>query len=994
MDSSLRLLAACQLQPVETTRDNYAADLQQSLRGELSSEIAARQFFHSTYPAGGMQDVCGRIFKRLSVGNASNEPSVYRLGTAFGGGKTHTLISLAGASHFPNLIQEEVTPVPRECMPPKPVRLATFSGENSDVERGAPIPGSDGLRAKSLIGQLAWQLGGDQAFEDFRIYDRNLSSPGSEDLRRLLGYGPCLILIDELVQWLDRIANSNSPDRLQNVRTQFSSLAQAVEHSPNAALVITTPDPAADAYGDSTQLTLDMLNELDSILARVAYQALPTDIPDIPSILRRRLFSSVNEPARNLVSEAYATLWRRNRALITPPPPDKSVQQWFYDHYPIHPDSLAVIVQKIAANPNFQRTRGVLRLLGKTAHHLKSSELDDDALLIHPHHIDPSFPEINAELTTRIEHSEFASAIVADITSPGSTANRIDQTRPTRPARRIARAALLSSLAPVATARGATPGDLVRAVVTPLDEDPSVIANAVTEFRNQALYVNDNPNALRVEFTTVPNLNRLLLERRNAVTAAEISAHVRQAIANCFAPSANSKTKFESVIFPSNSDIPDNRNSVSLGVINGEWITQESAIRNEALTNFYRNRPSGSSERPREYKNNLLVLIADADHANVLARHARRAIAAQSIKEQPPASLQEYQLKNLDLELANARRDLFVSIQKLYVNLYYPSTDATVNASTLLQHQRISPELAAERPGDGQFALIRTLIDRRKLVTADNAELNPETYWAKRINLAKGKVPLTDIREEFAREPGNYMVPNDTVALTIFRKGLDSGELIAQTGSGQVIQEGSRLVRLDYQGAYVYLASIACPTCHLPKSECQCNESESELCEKCGKAKHDGSCAEFKQVGQIPDFRCEFKPLNVAVKDLRRHLQDHDATLDELDSLTLYGENARFINFLVSLLGQSTPAQVNYQLHGTGILLDVTGMETEQWSSVMARIAPILEREAEPLVAELVVQLGQSDEQAIDQLLDQLPGTHEGGMATSIKTREARVADA
>lgn len=990
MDSSWRLFEACQLQPKETTRDNYAADLQKSLRGELSSVSSAEQFFQSTFPAGGMRDVCGRIFNRLSVGDASNEPSVYRLGTAFGGGKTHTLIALAGASQFPDLIVKGVTPIPAETVPSAPVRLATFTGENSDVERGAVIPGSNGLRAKSLIGQLAWQLGGKEAFEDFRVYDRNLTSPGSEDLHRLIGYGPCLILIDELVQWLDRIDNSGLDSGLQNVRTLFSSLAKAVEQSPNAALVITTPDPAGDAYRGSTQLALDVLNELDSILARIAYQAIPTDTPDVPAILRRRLFSSIEETARNSVAEAYASLWSRSRALITPPPPDQTVKQWFYDHYPIHPDTLSVIVEKVAANPNFQRTRGILRLLGKAVHHLKASDHAESALLIHPHHIDPAFPEINAELTTRIEHVDFASAIEADITSPDSTAERIDQTRPTKPARRIARAALLASLAPLATARGATPGDLVRAAVTPRDEDPSVIANAVTEFRNQALYVNDDPNAHRIEFTTVQNLNRLLLERRSAVTAIEISDHVKQSITDCFAPAANARTRFAAAIFPSGSDIPDNSNSVGLGVLNYEWIDQSSTNREAVLANFYRNRPlSGSGERPREYKNNLLILVADPVRANDLTGHARRFIAAQSIKQRPPPSLLEYQQKSLELELASARKDLYVAIQKLYANLYYPSTDATVSESTLLQHQRISPELAAEKPGDGQFAVTRTLIDRQKLITADNAALNPDSYWTKRRNLAKGKVPLTDIREEFAREPGNYMVPNDEVALAVFRKALDSGRFIIQTGSGQVIREGSRMVRLDYQGAYAYLASNACPKCWLPETDCRCKVVEPELCDQCGQIKHDGPCQLVEPFKEIPDFGCESRPLNVVVKELRRHAQANDATVTGLESVTLYGGDAGFINFMISLIGQSLPAQVNYELHGAGIRLEVADMKAEQWSSVMARVAPVLERDADPTRVELTIPFRQSDEEAIDRLLDQFPGTHEGGIKASFKQRKA-----
>ena len=368
---TVQLFNACKLRSEESTRDNYAADLQRALQGEISTPELARQFFQSTYPTNGMKDICRGIFSRLKQGGASNEPSVYRLGSGFGGGKTHTLIALAGAARHPHLIREGATTVPSEDAPDHPVRLATFTGENSDIERGALMPGSDGVRAKSLIGQIAWQLLGEVALNEFMTYDENLSSPGSEDIRRLLGERPCLILVDEFVQWLDRVENSAMAASLPKVRTMFSSLIQAVETCPNTVLVITTPDPASDAYKKTTQHVLDILSDVDSVFARISHQTIPSDPPDLPAILRRRLFSYVDENARSEVSAAYTALCQRSSALIAPPPQDRTTLQWFRENYPLHPDTLRVIIERIASNDNFQNTRGILRLLGITAHHMK-----------------------------------------------------------------------------------------------------------------------------------------------------------------------------------------------------------------------------------------------------------------------------------------------------------------------------------------------------------------------------------------------------------------------------------------------------------------------------------------------------------------------------------------------------------------------------------------------------------------------------------------------
>ena len=997
IDVSNYLFNACRLRSEESTRDNYAADLQRSLQGELSTPELARQFFQSTYPTIGMKDICRGIFSRLRQGDASNEPSVYRLGSSFGGGKTHTLIALAGATRYSQLIRESETTVPVEFAPEEPVRLVTFTGENSDVERGALMPGSDDVRAKSLIGQIAWQLGGEASFNEFRSYDENLTSPGSEDIRRLLGARPCLILVDELVQWFDRIENSGLASRLPNIRTLFSSLLQAVESCPYAVLVITTPDPASDAYKRATQHALDILDEVDSVFARISHQTIPSEPPDLPAILRRRLFSHVDEAARSAVSAAYADVCQRSSALIAPPPQDRTALQWFQENYPLHPDTLRVIMDRIASNDNFQNTRGILRLLGMTAHYLKNSGQGDRTLLIQPHHIDPADTGIHAELTTRINRGEFESAIVADITGPESTATRIDETRPTRPARRLARAALLASLAPIGSARGAAPGELVRAVITPFDEDTSVVANAITEFRNNALYVNDDPGVTGIQFTTVPNLNRMLLERRNSLTAAEIDQSVKWAITDCFTmPLQRSQSHMQAAVFPSGADIPDNPDSVGLGVINYEWFTQKDDGLLPALSNFYRNSPAGGGQSPRQFKNNFVVLVADHDGSGDMERHARRCIAARYIKDNPPSSLQKHQLDSLETELAGAEKDLFVAIQKLYVNLYYPSTDHPISNDTLMHHVLISPEVASERPGEGQYAVIQTLTSRRKLITLENADLDPTSYWKRRSNLMRGKVGLVSLKEEFARGPGNYMLLNGGVADSLLRKALDRGAIIIQTGAGQTIAEGAGLLRTDDAEAWVYLRDRACPHCLLYRDDCRCGKEEPQVCPLCGKEQHTGQCETDQPQSTLfeapPAFTSGLdpRPLNVLATELGRHMKQHNLTAADIANVTLGGDKAEFINFVSSVLGQGCQAMVSYDLRrGNDLSLKVSGMEMAEWSGVLGRIAPALERlnDSRTLGASVSISGDGNEPDQLEHMLRQLPGSHMAGMEAAFKPR-------
>ena len=75
ISASNHLFNACKLRSEESTRDNYAADLQRSLQGELSTPELARQFFQSTYPTIGMKDIAGGFLVASSkVTPATNRP--------------------------------------------------------------------------------------------------------------------------------------------------------------------------------------------------------------------------------------------------------------------------------------------------------------------------------------------------------------------------------------------------------------------------------------------------------------------------------------------------------------------------------------------------------------------------------------------------------------------------------------------------------------------------------------------------------------------------------------------------------------------------------------------------------------------------------------------------------------------------------------------------------------------------------------------------------
>ena len=341
---------------------------------------------------------------------------------------------------------------------------------------------------------------GPEALEQFREHDNRLTDPGAENFRRLIGDQPTLILVDELVQWVDRVLQLGELN-VQGVKTTIAALAKAVDISPRAVLVVTSPEPGHDAFQNATAILNDIMSDLDSILSRTGHDMVPAEEADIAAILRKRLFTDCDEQARQETTQAYTELWRRHW-----PAGADQAEKDFYDSYPFHPSILKIAKERLANNPDFQRVRGTLRLMTATIRHNGETM----APLIHPWHITPENSRIRDELVNRIHHETFDSGIDADITGDTSTIKQLGDPL----ADKAAKVILLGSLAPSANS-GLSATEVVEAVMTPEDDDENVIRKAIGAIQDNALYIDNDPSRDTLRFTNEPNIRREIQQRRN-----------------------------------------------------------------------------------------------------------------------------------------------------------------------------------------------------------------------------------------------------------------------------------------------------------------------------------------------------------------------------------------------------------------------------------------------------------------------------------------------
>ena len=159
------------------------------------------------------------------------------------------MVQLLGAGHLhPHLNYWQETAQTKVIS----ARVVAFNGENSSPTTGINLD-DQGLRAKSLAGYLLFHLGGAEALQQFHEGDERLTDPGADEFRRLIGDQPTVIMIDDLVHYINRVRqriDSGDQISLEGALSTVSALAAAVSSCPNAVLIITSPEDAHELLSE------------------------------------------------------------------------------------------------------------------------------------------------------------------------------------------------------------------------------------------------------------------------------------------------------------------------------------------------------------------------------------------------------------------------------------------------------------------------------------------------------------------------------------------------------------------------------------------------------------------------------------------------------------------------------------------------------------------------------------------------------------------------
>ena len=731
------------------------------------------------------RDLLSNVCKRLN-GCGGEVASIFRLDTSYGGGKSHGLIALCHVARSGRNLNEIDEFVDSALLPKEQVRVAAFDGENADPANGRKM--EDGLLAYTPWGELAISIAGRDGYERIRRSDEQRVAPGADTLGELFGEEPTLILLDELSVYLRKVQNqSNSRNQLTAFLT---SLFRAVENSPNTALVYTLAigkdGVATDAYSNENQFIADSFSEVDSVSARKATLLNPTTEKETVQVVRRRLFGSIDDGAAKKVAESYLKKWDADKSQLSESVNRSENYEAMLSSYPLHPEVLETLTSKTATLSNFQRVRGMLRLLARTVARVWDKK-PDDATAIHLHHIDVVYEPIRQEIVTRLGQNEFQPAISNDISTGKSTermalAEKIDfeHYQGLLPyGSYVARTIFLHTLAFNDPLKGISQERLRYSVLNP-NTDISFIDQATNKFVEQSAYLDDRPG-VPLRFLAEANLQQIIKRTEETIDVGYLRDELRNRISRIF-----TGRKFETVLFPSGPyDVPDEvgDGKPKLVVFNYEAVTVDGTVdcTPELIEQIY-SRKGSDGAALRMFRNSLIFVAADNERVNHIRRMTRRRLALKEmVRPERILELAEHQQNHVRELESRSEHDLAIAIQQCYRNIFYPSNTRVGTSNVQLNHSVVDANSASEKPGVGEQQIIRALRDLGKLRDQGDQPDSP-AFIRDRTPLKSGEITTLSLREEFRRDPGLPILIGNDVFIRGVLLGVNQGEYIYRRG--------------------------------------------------------------------------------------------------------------------------------------------------------------------------------------------------------------------
>lgn len=669
----------------------FAADLAQVARGEGAYEYRDPvEFFSRTYVTDGMKGLLVQALRRVS--GKDGEP-VIQLKTAFGGGKTHSMLALyhllrgrAPINQTPNIKGVlEAADVGR----PPICRVAVLVGTALDPAKSKRPTDMPGITVNTLWGEMAYQLakddGNPKLYDLIKEADKKGVSPGSETIKNLFdACGPCVILIDELVAYAKKLwkADGLPAGTFDNLISFIQEITEAARASKNSLVVASIPESNIE-IGEEGSGGQQALQAIEHTFGRMEAIWKPVAANEGFEIVRRRLFLNCkDEAARDRVCKAFSQMYQDNSADFPNEAKEVEYLNRMRSCYPIHPEIFDRLYEDWATIERFQKTRGVLRLMAAVVHNLWMNQ--DGGLMIMPGSISLDESNIRDELTRHV--GDNWNAIVdhevdGKASIPYQKDQEVSRYGQVMAARRVARTVMLGSAPSTRrdTIRGLETSRIRLGVVQP-GENIATFNDALNVLQNSLTYLYSNSSGDRFWYDTRPTLRKTVEDRATQQKGEDVDFEIERRL-----KTIRKERPFGRLhICPNNSSEVSDDQDIGLVILKCKDAYKANTPNDlaiQAAENILNTRGS----TPRIYRNMLVFVAPDQNTINVLRQEVRRYLAWLSIRDDKDIlNLDAAQNRETENNLNRSNTQIEAQIREVFCHLLVPYIDRAVDLKQII----------------------------------------------------------------------------------------------------------------------------------------------------------------------------------------------------------------------------------------------------------------------------------------------------------------------
>jgi hypothetical protein len=650
--------------------------------GDTNLEVPAvytdpEAFFSKTYLTSGLSNVLKKVAQALS-GDSEGGERIISLQTSFGGGKTHSLVALWHLARHIDVIKNspacaEVRKSLGKTLPKRVQAVAVFTNQTCDPIQGRHTP--SGVHTRTIWGELAFQLGGNALYNEIEANDQSLVVPKGVFAKILQRAAPCLILIDELADYCVgasavKVVDSNLADQTISFVQELTEAASQVN---GVALIATLPASYMEVA--SSERGQEILGSLERRFGRMSSDLRPVADQEIYEVVRRRLFDTLGELAeQKKVIDAYLKMYQQHPNEVPGEATKGTYRDRMLQSYPFHPTLIDAFYLRWGSHGEFQRTRGVLRLLASIVGDLwqrRNMETQSQPL-IQPAHIHWSIDALHSALT-RLWGAGYETVVAADVIGEKANAIQLDEERGEdyrreKIAQGLTSAILLGSFGGQGERAGFSTKDLKLCVNRPT-LNWGYTDGALLELENRAFHLHF-PSAgnlgKRYWFDTRPTLINLIVRYRQQFSSEIFDAEILELLRE---QTSVLRSDWRILVNPE-IDLPEQR-SLNLLILPPQHVHTENGgtgqphLPSSVEAHIMRlSKKCGRGDRL--YRNTLLFLIPSSRGLSRLRAAFIDSVALEAVKKDYGGQLDNEQTAELADRLSKARKAVSETLGSAY----------------------------------------------------------------------------------------------------------------------------------------------------------------------------------------------------------------------------------------------------------------------------------------------------------------------------------------